>query len=146
MSRSSKGAGDVTKGSIELPLYKYVLDSGERRVRVQEGGKPAHTVIRITAAHGDLTLVEAELKTGRTHQIRVHLAHVGHPIVGDDKYGDFDLNKALAREGLKRMFLHACKVSVVHPISGERLTLEAPLPPELGAFLKSRTKADAQTV
>jgi 23S rRNA pseudouridine955/2504/2580 synthase len=132
--------------SIQLPLFKYVLNTGERRVRVEKGGRPAHTLVRVMAAYGDLTLVEAELKTGRTHQIRVHLAHLGHPIAGDDKYGDFELNKALARRGLKRMFLHASRLTLVHPISGERLTLEAPLPPELGAFLESQARSDAHAI
>jgi 23S rRNA pseudouridine955/2504/2580 synthase len=76
----------------------------------------------------------------------VHLAHVGHPIAGDDKYGDFDLNKTLAREGLRRMFLHACKVSLDHPVTGTRLTLEAPLPAELRTFLDKHAKVDAQAV
>jgi 23S rRNA pseudouridine955/2504/2580 synthase len=141
-----KGRWQRTKGSIELPLYKYVLKSGERRVRVDEGGQPAHTIVRVTAAYGDLTLVEVELKTGRTHQIRVHLAHVGHPIAGDDKYGDFELNKALARRGLRRMFLHARRLSFVHPISGAHLTLEAPLPPELCGFIEDGARADAQAI
>jgi 23S rRNA pseudouridine955/2504/2580 synthase len=81
------------------------------------------------------SLLEAELKTGRTHQIRVHLAHVGFPVAGDDKYGDFALNKALARQGLKHMFLHARKVVIAHPQSGATLALEAPLPGELQSFL-----------
>jgi 23S rRNA pseudouridine955/2504/2580 synthase len=123
-----------------------VLNTGERRVRVEQSGRPAHTVVRTMASYGDLTLVEVELKTGRTHQIRVHLAHVGHPIAGDDKYGDFDLNKVLARRGLKRMFLHACRLTLIHPISGVRLTLEAPLPAELRIFLEEKGRTDAQAV
>jgi 23S rRNA pseudouridine955/2504/2580 synthase len=139
-----KGRWQRPRTTIELPLHKYVLNTGERRVRVEEGGRPAHTVVRAKAAYGDLTLVEVELKTGRTHQIRVHLAHVGHPIAGDDKYGDFDLNKALARRGLKRMFLHACRLTLIHPISGARLTLDAPLPAELRIFLEGKGGAHAQ--
>jgi 23S rRNA pseudouridine955/2504/2580 synthase len=131
---------------IKLPLHKYVMQNGERRVRVEENGQPAHTIVRRMSAHGDLTLVEAELKTGRTHQIRVHLAHVGHPIAGDDKYGDFVLNKALAHRGLKRMFLHACRLTLVHPVSGVRLTLEAPLAAELRAFLESESGIHAKAV
>jgi 23S rRNA pseudouridine955/2504/2580 synthase len=141
-----KGRWQRPKTSIAVPLHKYVLKTGERRVRVDETGQSAQTIVRVMARHGDFTLVEAELKTGRTHQIRVHLAHAGHPIAGDDKYGDFELNKALAREGLRRMFLHAHTVSFTHPISGERLALEAPLPPELRAFLESHAKVDAQAV
>jgi 23S rRNA pseudouridine955/2504/2580 synthase len=141
-----KGSWQRPKTSIAVPLHKYVQKTGERRVRVDQAGQSAQTIVRVVGAYGDLTLVEAELKTGRTHQIRVHLAHVGHPIAGDDKYGDFDLNKALARKGLKRMFLHALTVSFTHPISGSRVTFEAPLPAELRAFLESHGKVAAQAV
>jgi 23S rRNA pseudouridine955/2504/2580 synthase len=77
------------------------------------------------------------LKTGRTHQIRVHLAHEGHPIVGDPKYGDFAANRALARgeHRFARMFLHARHLAVDHPATGERLALDAPLPADCAAFL-----------
>ena len=81
------------------------------------------------------SLLEVTIKTGRTHQIRVHLATSGHPIAGDDKYGDFELNKALNREGLKRMFLHAWRLQFDHPSTGERISLQAPLPPELQKFI-----------
>jgi 23S rRNA pseudouridine955/2504/2580 synthase len=81
------------------------------------------------------SLLEVTIKTGRTHQIRVHLAASGHPIAGDDKYGDFELNKALAREGLKRMFLHAWRLQFNHPATGERVQLESPLPAELLKFI-----------
>jgi len=83
------------------------------------------------------SLVRAELKTGRTHQIRVHLAHLGYPIAGDDKYGDYEVNQELARKGLKRMFLHAASVRFQHPATGTWLTLEAPLPEELRNFLSA---------
>jgi len=75
------------------------------------------------------------LKTGRTHQIRVHLAHVGYPIAGDDKYGDFARNKELARSGLKRMFLHASSVTFLHPVEELTMTVDAPLPSELQKFV-----------
>jgi 23S rRNA pseudouridine955/2504/2580 synthase len=80
------------------------------------------------------TLLEVTIKTGRTHQIRVHLASLGHPIAGDDKYGDFELNKSLNQQGLKRMFLHAWRLQFDHPASGERIALQCPLPPELQKF------------
>ena len=80
------------------------------------------------------SLLEAELLTGRTHQIRVHLAHLKHPVLGDDKYGDFELNKALRKEGLKRMFLHAASLGLAHPLTGEPMKLEAPLPKDLDLF------------
>ncbi|MGY8524005.1 RluA family pseudouridine synthase [Paracidovorax citrulli] len=129
-----------------FPLFKYSTPDGERRVRVQADGLASHTVFSRVAAFAGFTLLEAELKTGRTHQIRVHLAHLGFPIVGDDKYGDFALNKALARSGavpgLKRMFLHAHRLSFTHPGTGEALTVSAPLPPECEDFLRQLGKPD----
>ena len=80
-------------------------------------------------------MLEAQLKTGRTHQIRVHLAHLGFPIAGDDKYGDFARNKALMKQGLKRMFLHAYSIAFAHPLTGEPMRLVAPLPKELESFI-----------
>ena len=132
--------------SVSLALHKYVLQSGERRVRVQAEGQAAHTIFRLERAFAEYSLLEAELKTGRTHQIRVHLAHLGFPIAGDDKYGDFDLNKKLAKEGLKRMFLHARRMTVDHPVTGRPVTFEAPLPAELSDFLQTLPGADAQTL
>jgi 23S rRNA pseudouridine955/2504/2580 synthase len=120
---------------VRLPLYKYENEGGERRVRVSDDGKPSHTVFRLLARWQGASLLEAQLKTGRTHQIRVHLAHLGYPILGDDKYGDFPLNKALQKEGLKRMFLHAWSMRFNHPLSGQALALEAPLPAALRAYL-----------
>jgi 23S rRNA pseudouridine955/2504/2580 synthase len=130
-----KGIWRDEKRSVKLPLQKYVLASGERRVSVGRDGLASHTVFRLQQSWSDYSLLEAELKTGRTHQIRVHLAHVGYPVAGDDKYGDFALNKQLARRGLKRMFLHASKTVITHPLSGVALTLEARLPSELRGFL-----------
>jgi 23S rRNA pseudouridine955/2504/2580 synthase len=137
-----KGRWRDAKRAVTLPLNKYVLRSGERRVRVESEGQEAHTIFRANRAFPGFSLLEAELKTGRTHQIRVHLSHVGFPIVGDDKYGDFELNKALARQGLKRMFLHACKLTVAHPMTSRRMTFEAPLPGDLERFLHT-LEADA---
>lgn len=127
---------------IKLPLFKYTTSDGERRVRVQSDGMPSHTVFNLIRRHGAFVLLEAELKTGRTHQIRVHLASSGFPIAGDDKYGDFGLNRLLqktdgARVALKRMFLHAHQITFRHPDTGEAITLKAPLPPECEQFLKS---------
>jgi 23S rRNA pseudouridine955/2504/2580 synthase len=125
------------KRAVKLPLFKYTQADGERRVRVQEeGGVPAHTIFHLRQRFADCALLEAELKTGRTHQIRVHLAAIKHPILGDEKYGDFSLNKDLARRGLKRMFLHAARLNLPHPLSGEPLLLEAPLPAELAHYLE----------
>jgi 23S rRNA pseudouridine955/2504/2580 synthase len=101
-------------------------------------------VFRLVARWEHFSLLEAELKSGRTHQIRVHLAHLGYPIAGDEKYGDFALNKALPREGLKRMFLHAWKMRLPHPIGGAELALEAPLPAVLHGFLQHISAKEKQ--
>jgi 23S rRNA pseudouridine955/2504/2580 synthase len=132
-----KGKWRNAKQSVRLNLHKYVLASGERRVAVDTEGEASHTVFDLQQAWREFSLLRAELKTGRTHQIRVHLAHLGYPIAGDDKYGDFAFNKDLARAGLKRMFLHASRVSFKHPATETMLTLEAPLPDELQNFLRT---------
>lgn len=120
---------------VKAPLLKYLTENGERRVSVHADGKPSHTVFRLLARWPEMSLLEAQLKTGRTHQIRVHLAHVGFPILGDEKYGDFALNKRLKGEGLKRMGLHAWRMAFRHPLSGEALTCCAPLPPGLASYI-----------
>jgi 23S rRNA pseudouridine955/2504/2580 synthase len=130
--------------NVKLPLFKYLLDSGERRVRVSEEGKASHTVFRLLGRWENFSLLEAELKTGRTHQIRVHLAHLGFPIAGDEKYGDFALNKGLARDGLKRMFLHAWKMRFPHPINSDALSFEAPVPGTLQRFLQQISAKEKQ--
>ena len=126
------------------PLLKYLLDSGERRVRVSPEGKPSHTVFRLLARWRNFSLLEAELKTGRTHQIRVHLADLGYPIAGDEKYGDFETNRLLARSGLKRMFLHAWKMRFTHPLKDEGLELEAPVPESLKSFVDLLAQRESQ--
>ena len=123
---------------VSLPLRKYLSGSGERRVSVDATGRESQTVFRRKRAFRDCTLLWAELLTGRTHQIRVHLAHLGHPVLGDDKYGDFELNRAVAKTGLKRMFLHAAELELEHPLSGEKLKLASPLPDALARFLDSQ--------
>jgi len=130
--------------NVKLPLLKYLLDSGERRVRVSDEGKASHTIFRLVARWENFSLLEAELKTGRTHQIRVHLAHLGFPIAGDEKYGDFTLNKTLPKAGLKRMFLHAWKMQFPHPISGAEMALEVPLPEALDGFLNTLSIKETQ--
>jgi 23S rRNA pseudouridine955/2504/2580 synthase len=132
---------------LDKPLHKYLLDgneaqAGERRVKVvsrdDPDGMPSVTLVKVRASSADYSLLEVTIKTGRTHQIRVHLASEGFPILGDDKYGDFDHNKLLARANaqpqLKRMFLHAWRLQLNHPASGEPLELLADLPPELAQF------------
>jgi 23S rRNA pseudouridine955/2504/2580 synthase len=119
---------------VRQSLRKFTGGDGERRVAVDDDGQSAETVFRLLARNAEFSLVEAQLLTGRTHQIRVHLAHVGHPILGDEKYGDFPLNKALRKRGLKRMFLHAASIRLPHPGTGAELEIRAPLAPDLAAF------------
>jgi 23S rRNA pseudouridine955/2504/2580 synthase len=132
--------------NVKLPLLKYETAGGERRVRVSPEGKEAHSIMRLQERWqtplGTFSLLEVELRTGRTHQIRVHLAHLGFPILGDEKYGDFTLNRDLQKAGLKRMFLHAASMRLPHPISGATLALAAPLPAELERFLEITGKTD----
>jgi 23S rRNA pseudouridine955/2504/2580 synthase len=120
---------------VRFSLLKYLTGEGERRVSVSADGKEAHSIVRLLARWENFSLVEVELKTGRTHQIRVHLAHLGFPIAGDDKYGDFSLNRNLQKSGLKRMFLHAAKLNFIHPLNGQAIALEAALPNDLRSFL-----------
>lgn len=137
-----KGVWSNQKQRVVLPLQKYELESGEKRVNVEQGGQHSESIFHLREHLGEFTLLEAELITGRTHQLRVQLAHLGFPILGDDKYGDFALNKALQKRGLKRMFLHSAQTRLKHPLTGEPLDLKAPLPPELERFLdKLREKS-----
>jgi 23S rRNA pseudouridine955/2504/2580 synthase len=128
------------KRVVRLSLHKFATRDGERRVRVEDDGQRAVTTFRrreVWPRHDPpLALLEAELHTGRTHQIRVHLTHLGFPLAGDDKYGDFTWNKALAREGVKRMFLHAHRVGLAHPLTRAPLDLVSPLPADLARFVE----------
>ena len=128
----------TNKKVIDVPLHKYLQADGERRVKVvaqdDPDGMRSITLVKVVRKDADFSLLEVTIKTGRTHQIRVHLASQGHAIAGDDKYGDFELNKALQKRGLKRMFLHAWRLQFNHPATDERLQLLAPLPPELKTF------------
>jgi len=125
--------------NVELPLESRVTGEGERRARVAPGGRPAHTVFRRLQTWPrnvpPLALLDAELLTGRTHQIRVHLTHLGFPLAGDDKYGDFAWNRTLAKEGLKRMFLHAHRIRFAHPADGREIVVTSPLSPDLSSYL-----------
>ena len=140
-----KGSWRNEQQHVRLPLLKYLNAEGERRVSVAAEGKVAHSIVRLVTRWENFSLVEVELKTGRTHQIRVHLSHLGFPIAGDDKYGDFVLNRDLAKTGLKRMFLHAAKLRLPHPLAEAVLTLEAPLPPELQDFLTRIDRNERRT-
>ena len=137
------GQWPASKKVLDKPLHKYLLANGERRVKVvgkdDPDGMPSVTLVRSRPTSTlAFTLLEVTIKTGRTHQIRVHLASEGHPIAGDDKYGDFDTNKKLMRTvdspALKRMYLHAWRLQFSHPASGERIELSSPLPLELEIF------------
>ena len=141
------GVGKLPNDSfhVKLPLFKYTGAQGEKMVRVSEDGQSAHTIFRVLNRFSDdllhqvglshLTLVQATLKTGRTHQIRVHLQSQQCPIAGDERYGDYQANKRLQKLGLKRMFLHAAELHLDHPLTGEPLHLKAELPQELAQFV-----------
>jgi 23S rRNA pseudouridine955/2504/2580 synthase len=124
------------KEEIRDALHKYVTAQGERRVAVREDGQSAVTRVKALKAKDSASLLELRLMTGRTHQIRVHLAHAGHPVLGDDKYGDFELNKAMAKDGVKRLFLHACKLTLTHPLSGAALAFSSTIPAEMKSFME----------
>lgn len=152
-----KGAWPARLKVLDQPLHKYLLADGERRVKVTSKDDPdgMHSVslvkvaARLEAPAGmsaqlpdGLSLLEVTIKTGRTHQIRVHLSHAGHPIAGDDKYGDFELNRQLTRVGLKRMFLHAWRLRLTHPVTGNAMELHAELPDELRPWAPVGLKKD----
>jgi 23S rRNA pseudouridine955/2504/2580 synthase len=143
-----KGAWRRPAGAVVLPLRRGVTAAGERRVSVGEGGQVSRTRFRLRERCGGFSLLEATLDTGRTHQIRVQLAHLGFPVAGDDKYGDFELNRRLARQGLKRMFLHAYELAFDHPLTGARIELAAALPEELARFVREleHPRVDAEAV
>jgi 23S rRNA pseudouridine955/2504/2580 synthase len=148
-----KGIWPAKLKVVDLPLHKYLLPDGERRVKVVEATHPdamrSVTLVKVQGIACEMevgkddnmqtgaSLLEVTIKTGRTHQIRVHLASAGHCIAGDDKYGDFEWNRALAKSGAKRMFLHAWSLRVKHPVSNAELTFVAPLPEDLKFMLKS---------
>jgi 23S rRNA pseudouridine955/2504/2580 synthase len=117
---------------IREPLHKYVTAKGERRVSVGEGGVAAVTRVKCLEAGERCSLLELRLLTGRTHQIRVHLAHAGHPVIGDAKYGDFALNREFAAQGIHRLMLHAHRLRFAHPVSRQTMTLESAAPREFG--------------
>ena len=134
--------GEIQQGTqvmqLKFPLHKYLLPNGERRVRVDPEGLPSHTALRVTRImkRDDMaiTLAEAQLKTGRTHQIRVHLQKLGHAILGDDKYGFEDQDKRIKS---KRLYLHAHLAGFTHPRTGEKMRIESPLPAEFAAMMKN---------
>ena len=130
---------------IKAPLYKFVSANGERRVCVDaEKGLPSHSIFQLIERFGPVSYLAVDLKTGRTHQIRVHAQYAGHPLVGDDKYGDFEENKKIAKGSLgvpfKRMFLHAYRLEFKHPITGRNLCITAELPAECADLINELKK------
>jgi len=140
---------------LDAPLHKYLLPDGERRVKVvgkdDPDGMRSVTLVKVrqripvalSEQVTEMSLLEVTIKTGRTHQIRVHLASSGHPIAGDDKYGQFDTNRLLQGHQLRRMFLHAWRLQFNHPQTGERLELQCPLPPELARMVPADANPSA---
>ena len=133
----------LVRGALEGPLRvdarlrKNQVQGGERMVRVKDNGKQAVTLFSPVSRHGGATLIEAVLETGRTHQIRVHAAHIDHPLAGDEKYGDAGFNRFMRAHGLRRMFLHAHMLEFTDPASGEPVNVSAPLDDDLKAVLES---------
>ena len=120
---------------VTAPLLKNAGKGGERIVVISPSGKAAETLFRRLQLFANATLVEASPKTGRTHQIRVHAASLGHPIIGDDRYGVDEINKTFKAKGYKRMFLHAQTLRFQHPVTGALMTISAPLPAQLENLL-----------
>jgi 23S rRNA pseudouridine955/2504/2580 synthase len=137
------GAWPASRKVIDVALLKTLDAQGERHVRAVDAGRDdarrSITLVKVARTFGAHTLLDVTLKTGRTHQIRVHLAHEGHPIVGDPKYGDFAANRAMARgeHRFARMFLHARHLAVDHPASGERILFDSALPAECARLLET---------
>lgn len=137
-----RGPWQGVSRSVMAALRKNQLQGGERIVRVDEAGKEALTRFHPVSNHGSAILVDVELKTGRTHQIRVHAAHIGHPLAGDVKYGDADFNRLMKRFGLRRLFLHAHRIEFTDPASDRVVSVTAPLCQELQQVLDSLDHAD----
>jgi 23S rRNA pseudouridine955/2504/2580 synthase len=127
------GHPSKAKFDVNAPLLKSVLQGGERMVRVGDNGKPSLTFFREMDQYPSARLMQATLGTGRTHQIRVHAAHVGHPLAGDPKYGDREMNKRFKDMGLNRLFLHAAHMSF--DLDGRAYSFSTPLPDDLKDFL-----------
>jgi 23S rRNA pseudouridine955/2504/2580 synthase len=140
------GAWPASRKVIDVALHKFLTAEGERRVKAVDAdhdeGRRSITLVKVARKFAAFTLLDVTIKTGRTHQIRVHLQSEGHPIVGDEKYGDFALNKAMSKgevakgHRFDRMFLHARRLKFEHPATGEAIELEAPLPAECLALLE----------
>jgi 23S rRNA pseudouridine955/2504/2580 synthase len=136
-----KGKWELGQKRIDVPLRTDIRVGGERTVKAHESGKEAASLFKPVQFFGKkATLVEVALETGRTHQIRVHAAHAGYPLAGDEKYGDAEFNERMKAAGLERMFLHAHHLSFTWPETGVEFTVSTPLPAELKAVLDRLTE------
>ncbi len=131
-----RGRWSGGKRGIDVPLRKNTLKSGERVVRVADDGKAALSIFEPITIYPNASLMRVKLITGRTHQVRVHAMHAGHPIAGDAKYGDNEFNKAMGKIGLKRLFLHASRLKFQLPDAVKPIEVEAPLDEELQQVLE----------
>ena len=131
--------------SVTVALRKNQLQGGERIVRVDAGGKAAETIFHPVSIHGPASLVEVELKTGRTHQIRVHAAHIGHPLAGDEKYGDQNFNRDMKSYGLRRLFLHAHMIEFDNPAGAGVINVSAPLGYDLKQVLDNLDNVEGES-
>lgn len=129
------GHWDLGKHHENAPLLKVTHSSGERMVRVDDKGKASHTLFQAISRFKQASYMDIELFTGRTHQIRVHAAKCGHPVAGDDKYGNNECNRELKKKGLKRLFLHAYRLEFEHPGSGQDMDIIAPINQQLSDIL-----------
>ncbi len=132
-------SGDFSQGpfKINAPLNKNQQRGGERVVRVDPNGKEALTYFKFLEKHPGASFMEASLATGRTHQIRVHAAHTGHPLAGDNRYGNEEFNRAMKSAGLRRLFLHAHYLAFDHEETNRHIEVSAPLPEELRQVFNS---------
>lgn len=128
-----KGRWGKGRRGIDAPLRKNTLSSGERIVRVSDDGKPSLSIFEPVTIYSDCSLMSVKLVTGRTHQVRVHAQFSGHPIAGDDKYGDDDFNRLMVERGLKRLFLHASELRF--QIGDKEVHVKAPLEETLLSLL-----------
>ena len=142
-----KGKWELGKKRIDVPLRTDIRVGGERTVKAHESGKEAVSVFKPVQFFGKrASLVEVSLETGRTHQIRVHAAHAGYPLAGDEKYGEEEFNEKMKESGLKRMFLHAHHVSFVWPETGVEFSVSAPLPADLAAVVDAAQRAERKEI
>lgn len=134
------GQWPESRFKVKAPLRKNILQSGERMVSVSEDGKPSETRYHVLERFSDASLVEASPITGRTHQIRVHCLHAGHPIACDQKYGDVEFDQKMREKGLNRLFLHANSIAFIHPVSETTVRFEASYDNALATTIKNLNK------